>query len=401
MQLTLSILYSTALWACHVSAIPLPQSGTGADSCDSEPLTEDTWISLNIDQFLTDWTPNVTQAETNNVQALADSFGSPNFFCGIDQFCNAGQPCLPVKLPAWYALMGVQNWNNYMNNLNTAIQFASSIIGQTLPEIVSDLYPSPEDNVTPLQNVVRAITTTVGVVPFADKIAGVVQSVFTGYVGYTLSIVKAPQTDAFLQWSNVAASLADIIQAYQAGVSDGLKKVLDTPVADPGGIYEQLEGGRFLGSAQNFTQSELQAKMIDSFKTYSIGLALQAQKIFIARFSGVNPEEDSCKDAEQASNLCQNDENGVYTRYVLVKVDGKGNMDPQIDIADKIINKYGFSKEKVLVEPTKCFDKNGGKQVMDDFGDFIPIEPNTLCLYNVAVCDGSKLDECRENGANV
>ncbi|EXA28535.1 hypothetical protein FOVG_19866 [Fusarium oxysporum f. sp. pisi HDV247] len=297
--------------------------------------------------------------------------------------------------------MGVQNWNNYMNNLNTAIQFASSIIGQTLPEIVSDLYPSPEDNVTPLQNVVRAITTTVGVVPFADKIAGVVQSVFTGYVGYTLSIVKAPQTDAFLQWSNVAASLADIIQAYQAGVSDGLKKVLDTPVADPGGIYEQLEGGRFLGSAQNFTQSELQAKMIDSFKTYSIGLALQAQKIFIARFSGVNPEEDSCKDAEQASNLCQNDENGVYTRYVLVKVDGKGNMDPQIDIADKIINKYGFSKEKVLVEPTKCFDKNGGKQVMDDFGDFIPIEPNTLCLYNVAVCDGSKLDECRENGANV
>ncbi|EXK76077.1 hypothetical protein FOQG_19165 [Fusarium oxysporum f. sp. raphani 54005] len=280
MQLTLSILYSTALWACHVSAIPLPQSGTGADSCDSEPLTEDTWISLNIDQFLTDWTPNVTQAETNNVQALADSFGSPNFFCGIDQFCNAGQPCLPVKLPAWYALMGYHRSN-------------------------------------------------------------------------------------------------------------------------PGGIYEQLEGGRFLGSAQNFTQSELQAKMIDSFKTYSIGLALQAQKIFIARFSGVNPEEDSCKDAEQASNLCQDDENGVYTRYVLVKVDGKGNMDPQIDIADKIINKYGFSKEKVLVEPTKCFDKNGGKQVMDDFGDFIPIEPNTLCLYNVAVCDGSKLDECRENGANV
>jgi hypothetical protein len=80
MQLTLSILYSTALWACHISASPLPQSGTGADSCDTDPLTQETWTSLNIDQFLIDWTPNVTQAETNNVQALADSFGSPNFF---------------------------------------------------------------------------------------------------------------------------------------------------------------------------------------------------------------------------------------------------------------------------------------------------------------------------------
>ncbi|CAI6337943.1 unnamed protein product [Periconia digitata] len=85
------------------SPTPFPQgTGTGADSCASEALDPTTWTKLNIDDFLAEAAKNYTKTTTNNVQALASSFGAPNFFCGLDNFCNAGQPCLPIKLPAWY-----------------------------------------------------------------------------------------------------------------------------------------------------------------------------------------------------------------------------------------------------------------------------------------------------------
>jgi hypothetical protein len=84
------------------SPTPYPQgTGNGADSCPSDPLNTDTWNKLKIDDFLVEATKNYTRTKVNNVQSLADSFGSPNFFCGLDKFCNAGQPCLPIRPPAW------------------------------------------------------------------------------------------------------------------------------------------------------------------------------------------------------------------------------------------------------------------------------------------------------------
>ena len=85
------------------SPTPFPQgTGAGADSCASEALDPATWTNLKIDDFLVEAAKYYTRTKTNNVQSLANSFGAPNFFCGLDNFCNAGQPCLPIKLPAWY-----------------------------------------------------------------------------------------------------------------------------------------------------------------------------------------------------------------------------------------------------------------------------------------------------------
>lgn len=86
--------------------LPLPQGvGSGADSCPSDPLNADTWTKAKVDAFLVEAAGNYTRTDFNNIQSLADSFGAPNFFCGLDKFCNAGQPCLPITLPAWYALL--------------------------------------------------------------------------------------------------------------------------------------------------------------------------------------------------------------------------------------------------------------------------------------------------------
>lgn len=76
-----------ASWALSISAqvaalpSPVAQAGTGAGSCPSEALTAETWTKLDIDKFLADWAAaNVTNTGSNNVQALAQSFGAPNFF---------------------------------------------------------------------------------------------------------------------------------------------------------------------------------------------------------------------------------------------------------------------------------------------------------------------------------
>ena len=85
------------------SPMALPQgTGTGADSCPTSSLEPKTWTDLRIDDFLASAAKNYTRTTSNNVQSLAASFGAPNFFCGLDKFCNAGQPCLPIQPPAWY-----------------------------------------------------------------------------------------------------------------------------------------------------------------------------------------------------------------------------------------------------------------------------------------------------------
>lgn len=84
-------------------------------------------------------------------------------------------------MPAWYGLIAIQNWNSYMNSINTAITFASSIISLTLPGIVSDLSISPPDDVTPMKNLYKAMTTIIGLIPFTGPVA-------TGASGLTQGI---------------------------------------------------------------------------------------------------------------------------------------------------------------------------------------------------------------------
>jgi hypothetical protein len=101
---SLGLLYLTG--QALASPLALPQgTGTGADSCAADPLEQKTWTDLKIDEFLATAAKTYPRTKTNNVQSLAASFGAPNFFCGLEQSCNAGQPCLPIKLPAWYVLI--------------------------------------------------------------------------------------------------------------------------------------------------------------------------------------------------------------------------------------------------------------------------------------------------------
>lgn len=95
-----------------------------------------------------------------------------------------------MTLPAWYALLAIQNWNSYMNSVNTAISFASSIISLTLPSLVSDLNVQPKDDVTPMKNLYKMFTSVLGMIPFTGAVATAAGGVTQGidFIGeYSLS----------------------------------------------------------------------------------------------------------------------------------------------------------------------------------------------------------------------
>jgi hypothetical protein len=243
------------------SPLALPQgTGTGADSCAADPLEQKTWTDLKIDDFLATTAKTYPRTKSNNVQSLAASFGAPNFFCGLDKPCNAGQPCLPIKLPAWYvvikvytisflccrylaawirltasryAALAIQNWNSYMNGLNSAITFASSIISLKLGEIVQDVYPNPQDNITPLKTIGGMVSSVLGIIPFTGPVATAAGAVNSG-LGFVLAHATPPTpVDKFVSWSNVASSMGDVVRDFQRAVSDSIDAILDAEIDAP------------------------------------------------------------------------------------------------------------------------------------------------------------------------
>ncbi|KAH8688914.1 hypothetical protein GQ44DRAFT_744878 [Phaeosphaeriaceae sp. PMI808] len=378
----LLLLGSTSL----VSATPMPKPqgvGQGADSCASDPLSVDTWNTLKVDDFLVEAVKSYTPTTTNNIQSLADSFGAPNFFCGLDKFCNAGQPCLPIKLPAWYAAIAIQNWNNYMNALNTAITFASSIISLKLSEIVTDVYPDAKDDITPLKNLGSIFGAVLGIIPFTGPIATGVGLANSG-LGFVLGRVKPPKpADKFIAWTNVASSVGDLVRDYQATVSNTIKAILDAPIDNPdNGINAVLKGGGFLGVSQNFTQTDIQDKVIDAITMNAIGLALQAQKIFIHRLPNL-PDCDGV--IEDAAFTCRQDEGAeTFTGLSMLRADKNANAVRQTDLAQKLMDKYGMSQEQILKSPADCFDLNNQKQLTNAFDtDTLPTDPKGPCVFNL------------------
>ncbi|KAI8396542.1 hypothetical protein FOFC_21090 [Fusarium oxysporum] len=342
----------TAFWITTATPVALPQgNGGGADSCRTEPLTKATWTSLKVDDFLAAAEANLT---TNNVQGLASSLGAPNFFCGLDQFCNAGQPCLPVSLPG------------------CAVNFAASIMSLEMPAVIADFWPTPVDDVTPMKDVYSMITLGLSVVPFTGAMAKAA-AVPKAVVSFLSGQLKPPvPPNLFVKWSDVGVSISSAVKDYHAAIANSLKDTLNAEIQDAtSGINSLLVGGEFLGVAQNFTQADMQANIIESMKLRSIALALQGQKAFIYRGEGCfNSNND-------ASKFCAT-VNGVEMQYELRIGD-----EERVDIAQIIVDKYGISKETFLQGPSTCFDEH---KVQLFTPDILPVNPGAPCIFNLPVC---------------
>ncbi|KAK0390103.1 hypothetical protein NLU13_3676 [Sarocladium strictum] len=367
--------------AASVLATPTPQgTGTGADSCPVDPLTADTWTKLNIDQFLEKWVQaNFTApaAGGSSIQALAATFGAPNFFCGLDAFCNAGQPCLPVTPPAWYVMVGIQNWNNYMNSVNTAVSFASSILSLKLPGIVSDFLPDPVDNVTPIKDVIRMFTTVLGAVPLTGPIA-TGRNAVNGGLNFLLGSLTPPAgPDKFVQWSNVASTLASVVTDYQSTVSSTFDKILQADPLDASfGIDGLLTGGNFLGVTQNFTASDLQTGVDAALTLAAVSAAVAASGTYVLHFHNAQP----CRDDDVS--VCQ--QNGSSNINLVLK---HKDFSEATDTAATLTGKYNISKDEFLVSVADCWNSHGQTNLFTAFNESLPVDASTPCLFYIPVCD--------------
>jgi hypothetical protein len=127
--------------------------------------------------------------------------------------------------------------------------------------------------------------------------------------------------------------MAEVVSQWQASVSDSMKAVLDAPIASSGGINGILEGGAFLGIAQNFSQSDLQGTVIDVIKVNAISLLLQQEQFFVSYDINVG----ECRD--YPNTFCVYDNSiGNYEVYTLYRRNGDAT-EQTWDVIDPMINK--------------------------------------------------------------
>ena len=300
-----------------------------------------------------------------------------------------------------------------MNAMNTALNFASTMISLTLPGIVSDFYPDPTDNITPLQDIGKVFTTVLSIIPFTGALA-TASTVVTKGLTFVLGVVKPPALpNLFLDWNDVSTSLGKILEGDQNALSSAIATILNSPVNSSTGINQIVAGGDFLGVNQNFTENDIQSALINSTTVLAISLIFQAQKIFIAATYSVNGncEDSTDNQGNQLSYLCVPNSSGEgYQDYLLTKNDGSPGSDPPglDDFASLLVNKYGISQQTFLVGPRDCMMANGGQQLTDPFNGIIPLDPTTQCLFNVLVCnlDGNAItvgtvQDCQDQGLDV
>lgn len=178
----------------------------------------------------------------------------------------------------------------------------------------------------------------------------------------------------------------EVVRDYQAALSSTIRATLDAEIDNPEmGISAMIKGGSFLGVTQNFTQTELQDKMIEAVSMNAIGLALQAQKIFVARF--LNRTE--CSKEFAANELCKKNEGSeTFTLWALLRRGSKSKVVPQVDVAKALLEKHGMTPEVLLKGPAECYDANEKRQLTNVFEQVEwPGDAKAPCVYNVLVCD--------------
>ncbi|KAK1974063.1 hypothetical protein LZ30DRAFT_694611 [Colletotrichum cereale] len=115
--------------------------------------------------------------------------------------------------------MAIQGWNNYINNLNQALQYTSTILSLKLPKIVNDLWPKPRDDVTGIKRYVAWTNGILNAFPITatlGSIAGITAAVIMGGNIILSGMLTAPATDQqYLSWSSISSQLGSLQRFIQ------------------------------------------------------------------------------------------------------------------------------------------------------------------------------------------
>ncbi|KZL83071.1 hypothetical protein CI238_09311 [Colletotrichum incanum] len=392
---------------CHVEAAPLssgitdPGAVTILDprdrNCEPGELSNRTWIEQNVDAFLANASQHYTEYPYDNIQALGAYLGAPNFFCGVNTWCNAGQPCSPVTLPGWYALMAIQGWNNYVNNLNLAVTYTATILSLKLAKVVDDLWPAQKDNVTPMKQFLAWVNGILNAFPttavFGAVAGGIASATQGGNIIASGMMVPPSAGDQFLRWGDLSSQMGSKIDEYKKAIGTYAKNVIDAPISDSQwGINKVLSGGAFLTRDKNITQDDFDSWMYQTVSINAMALLMQAQNVYIIRTFN----KTDCEDKSEAI-LCELQPSNKWTEWRFQRRESEDDV-PENRLAKKLIQTYGLRKEEILKGPTDCFDSHDYEQLTNPWETVsekgVGLDPIQLCNFNVNVCN---FDEAEGN----
>ncbi|KAK1659660.1 hypothetical protein BDP55DRAFT_679157 [Colletotrichum godetiae] len=286
--------------------------------------------------------------------------------------------------------MGVQGWNNYVNNLNLAVTYAATILSLKLAKVVDDLWPAKKDNVTPMKQflawvngILNAFPTTAALGATAGSIASTVQggNIIAG------GMMLAPSAGGqFLRWSDLSSQMGGKVDEYKQAIGTYAKKVIDAPIDDPTwGINKVLSGGGYLSRQRNITQDDFDTWMYKTVSVNAMALLMQAQNVYIIRTFN----KTAC-DGSSAAILCRQEANSKWTEWRFQRHDSDDEV-PEHRLAEKLVQTYGLTKEEILQGPTDCFDKHDYEQLTNPWETVsekgVGLEPVQLCNFNVNVCN--------------
>lgn len=365
---------------------------TTQSSCVKRPLSQRLWQDLDLDAYL----QNYTGGKTLSVVAFANQVNMTNFACGIGQYCDAGELCSSAQAPAWYVLVGIQNWNELMNDIYKSIAFAVGTVQEQAPSLVSDL--SPPLSVFPIKvaTIINIIAASVSVVPgfllpgtgiwYYLVLQGALYTTFSE-IGFYCSAVRPPPdvVSGYTKWTHYAWMLSLLQDRGQEAVANSTLRTLQKGISTEEGIYGALKNGTFLQPQATPSLVPLERSLEQIIKVQLLAAILRSHNVYITRGS------DPCNKAGL---------NGAFPGPDILSYCGKDGVMMNIVQAGKrdktVMNFYGsqtitskhqFDVGFLVQSAWECQTKYGQYNFNPYHNGTVPTDVHADCLFNLPVCD--------------
>ncbi|PLW23063.1 hypothetical protein PCANC_08609 [Puccinia coronata f. sp. avenae] len=361
-------------------------------SCVKKPLSQRLWQDLDLDAYL----KNYTGGKTLSVVAFANQVNMTNFACGIGKYCDAGELCSSAKAPAWYILVGIQNWNEMMNVIYKMIAFAVATVQEQAPSLVSDLSPPLSKIPIEVATIINIIAASVSVVPgFLLPGTGiwyylVLQGgLYTSFseIGFYCSAVRPPPdvVSGYTKWTHYAWLLSLLQDRGQEMLANSTLATLQSGISTEQGMYGALKNGTFLQPGGFPSSASLERSLEQIIKVQLLAAILRSHNVYITRGS------DPCN---------KTGPNGAFLGPDILSYCGKDGMMMNIVQAGSgsktvmkffgsstITTKHNFSVEFLTESAWNCQSKYKQYDYNPYQNGTVPTDVNSDCLFNLPVCD--------------
>ncbi|CAH7682868.1 expressed protein [Phakopsora pachyrhizi] len=334
------------------------------------------WKKRNISGFIKKY----PGSDKLNVMDFALSNGVMNFKCGLGETCDAGQICGPIPGPVWHILQAVQVWNNIQEQLNKAVNFASTSVSKTFK--ISDI-------LTMVVSVVSLIISAALLIfPFTTAMGvaiGMSSAVALSQAGTALAAQNAfngLKSDAFSRWSTFSGAIAAWQTDMQASAKKESDRVLKTAIGDDKGFHGVIGNGTYFVNKLEINTFDMEKNLRNVVKYRLLNSIFNGMNAF------VTIDRDKCDHGGPGGGFKLEEgwlshcKDGWMRNIIYPKGKKAGN---KIYNAALIPTKYETSVEYIVDQSENCQRKYGWRH--DPYKDStLPKSPDGECIFNLPIC---------------